>query len=336
MISRNQCPGRPQRAERRAAARYACRGDDVPLLVVSHRRESRWARPRDISASGIGLNVAGPFSPDSLLLLQFTGARPKTPLTLVAHVTHTRAEPDGSWYIGCRFDSLRGDLGDAERAELLTFFLQPLPGDFVEAPLPNGLADKLYTTLPPLIQTLRRRADTSGDDPGADHSLEHLFDLLLIARQRLQLEHLPVSLGELLIDALQTTQLARAGSRRCTTLLPEDELTVLGDRARLAWICASLLVEAAGSGGRCWLAAERAERAGLLRLGSSKLSDATLPTLAELLQDSELTAHSDHRRSEVRRALVRALVEKHGGRVEVRWDAHHAGYEFAVYLPLAA
>ena len=117
----------PSAAERRADPRYPC-GLAGPARVLSpQRHETRWARVQDISAGGIGLLVSGPLEGGAAIVLCWD-CKPVGPATLPAEVVHTAQQVDGSWRVGCRFQSARVDLTAGERRQLLRlceFFRQP-------------------------------------------------------------------------------------------------------------------------------------------------------------------------------------------------------------------
>lgn len=105
-------------AERRTAERYPCPLGEFRPLIVTHGKESRWARLRDVSSTGIGMCVSGPYAPGTQVWLRFYGNADAARLS--GEVCHTAQQPDGSWAVGCRLDRPAGGAGPAgERLQAL-------------------------------------------------------------------------------------------------------------------------------------------------------------------------------------------------------------------------
>jgi PilZ domain len=122
----------PLGPDRRAAFRYACRSDASCMMVLSHRNEARWARPRDISTTGIGLSISASLATGALALLEFSSRAGQGNLTLLAEVVRSVHRPDGSWAVGCRFDYIRSNLGAAARRRIQTQMrIDPKYADFI-------------------------------------------------------------------------------------------------------------------------------------------------------------------------------------------------------------
>lgn len=331
----------PPGTERRSAVRYPCRSDNDCRVVVSDRTTARWGRPRDISLGGIGLSVSGPFAPGSLALLEFPPRRECPAVRLVAQVTYSAPQSDGSWAVGCSFDSVSGDLDAAERAQLLEHFRAPPRNQPGQDQLPASLALKLHTPLPPLLQALKRPAAGAPEEAEVGPPpLEQLFDLLLLSRGRLHLQCQRMELGEPLVRALETVpRLPAVQGRRCTSLFPMETMHVHGDPARLAWACSSLLAVVARHAegeGSLWLAAERDGLKGLLRVGgpAPALGGGRLPSFADILTSGGEARPDAEHREQVCLALVRGLIDLHGGTVECRTARSDTCSEFVMGLPL--
>lgn len=107
MADRDELPPNPQTytgPERRASARHASGGRPVCRLA-SPNAEPRWARLGDVSAGGIGFRLNGPLEPGSSLTVEILGPGGITRASLAAQVVHCREAGEGTWHVGCRFES---------------------------------------------------------------------------------------------------------------------------------------------------------------------------------------------------------------------------------------
>jgi hypothetical protein len=87
--------------ERRRAQRQPCHSEC--RLVVVHDKEARWARLRDFSTGGVGIDVSGPLTPGSRVQLRTVGVQGR--LQLSAEVRYAARQADGSWLVGCLLDA---------------------------------------------------------------------------------------------------------------------------------------------------------------------------------------------------------------------------------------
>jgi hypothetical protein len=90
--------------KRRVAPRYRC-----PLATLGRltfpdgTTEEAWAH--NLSETGIGLNMNHPLEAGIKLVIRLKGTESPVTLTLPAQVVHSTQELDGSWRIGCAFES---------------------------------------------------------------------------------------------------------------------------------------------------------------------------------------------------------------------------------------
>ena len=95
------------RTERRAWVRFANDGEIwcEPVGALSKEElETAWlGKIRNISSSGIGLDMSQRFEPGTELIIELA-ERPKVLRRLVAHVVNATPNADGRWIIGCTFD----------------------------------------------------------------------------------------------------------------------------------------------------------------------------------------------------------------------------------------
>jgi CheY-like chemotaxis protein len=93
----------PSDSERRVSVRYQRDPETVCRLGLASGYESRWARVRDVSATGVGLRLSGPLEPGRELTVEFTESHLSLRWALQARVIHATAQGDGTWLVGCRF-----------------------------------------------------------------------------------------------------------------------------------------------------------------------------------------------------------------------------------------
>ena len=89
-------------AERRQAARHACRRIlPVPVLARPAFQKCT-AFLKDISATGFGLITQGRLDRGSALFVQLHGHRPGTTHTHLARVVYSHRHGASHWFVGCR------------------------------------------------------------------------------------------------------------------------------------------------------------------------------------------------------------------------------------------
>jgi hypothetical protein len=90
--------------KKRLAQRYRC-----PLATLGRlsfadgTAEEAWAH--NISESGIGLNLTHPLEAGTNVLVRLRGSSRNGAVALPARVVHATQELDGSWRVGCAFES---------------------------------------------------------------------------------------------------------------------------------------------------------------------------------------------------------------------------------------
>jgi PAS domain S-box-containing protein len=169
--------------------------------------------------------------------------------------------------------------------------------------------------------------------------VEDLLDVSRITRGTLELRMEPIALAELVHEVVETSRpLLAKHQARIEVSLPEEPIALRGDRVRLAQVLANLIDNAAkhSSGGApIELAAER--DAAELRLRVRDRGTGMTPD--ELARVFEMFYQAGDRSQRkpglgVGLALVRSLVELHGGTVDAHSDGLGQGSTFLVRLPL--
>lgn len=219
------------------------------------------------------------------------------------------------------------------------------------------LSHELRNPLSPLkvaVQVLRRQSDDA--DPVRKRMLDvldnqttamttlvdDLLDMSRIREGKLVMRPARVSVQHVLALALERSQPhLQAQSHQLDIDLPAEPVVVEGDTQRLVQAACNLLNNAAKytpRGGRITVRLRAEGRQAVLQVQDNGIGIPAhlLPRIFEMYQQ----AHGEDQRSQsglgIGLALVRQLVELHGGRVEAASAGADTGSCFTVRLPLAA
>jgi len=218
------------------------------------------------------------------------------------------------------------------------------------------LAHELRNPLAP-ISTAAQMLKLSGVDPkrtahAADvigrqvrHMVELVDDLLDVSRVTrglVELECMPVDLKTMIQNAIeQARPLIEKKGHTLSTRLGAANVTVMGDRKRLVQVMANLLGNAAKytpDGGEITVYAEVAPGGVKLSVRDNGIGiDASLlPDIFELFTQAKRTPDRAQGGLGLGLALVRSMVNLHGGQVEAQSNGPGRGSCFAVTLPVGA
>ncbi|UJR80175.1 PAS domain-containing protein [Sandaracinus amylolyticus] len=170
--------------------------------------------------------------------------------------------------------------------------------------------------------------------------LDDLLDLSRIARGKLSLELQPVDLREIVRDCVEDHRLEIERSGASLALeVPREEISSAGDPTRLAQVLGNLLHNAAkftSPGGHIDVALRVDDGRAVLSVRDDGIGIA--PTAIErifepFVQDERRTDRSQGGLG-LGLALVRGLVELHGGTVRAQSEGHGHGAELTITLPL--
>lgn len=125
-----------------------------------------------------------------------------------------------------------------------------------------------------------------------------------------------------------------------TADLPQEPLMVWADEIRLqqvGWNLVSNAIKFTPRGGSVSVALQRENDSALLRVRDTGqgISRDLLPHVFERYRQEALSAKEQHRGLGLGLAIVRHLVESHGGKIEAFSEGPGKGSEFVVTLPLA-
>jgi signal transduction histidine kinase len=170
--------------------------------------------------------------------------------------------------------------------------------------------------------------------------VDDLLDVSRIARGKIVLVSEKVAVADIVAAAVETVQpLLDQKSQQLTVEATDPALTVRGDPVRLAQIVGNLLHNAAkytGEGGHIVLAARanggRAEIS--VRDTGIGISPEAMPHIFELFTQIPSERVNTSGGLGIGLALVRALVELHGGEICAASDGIDHGSEFTVRMPM--
>jgi signal transduction histidine kinase/ActR/RegA family two-component response regulator len=209
------------------------------------------------------------------------------------------------------------------------------------APLRNALT--LLGPDNPDPETVRWARDLMGRQVGQMVRLvDDLLDLSRIMQGKLEIHLKPVQLTAIIANAVETARpVIDAKSHALTISLPAEPVTLNADSIRLSQAITNLLTNAAKysePNGHITLTARGDGPEVTIRVGDSGLgiSPEALPHLFDLFMQEGSSANLSQGGLGVGLALVKSLVEIHGGVVEARSDGLGKGSEFLIRLPAPA
>ena len=217
------------------------------------------------------------------------------------------------------------------------------------------LAHELRNPLAPLtngLQLMRRAVNNPQAQERAremmDRQLKHLVrlvdDLLDIARissGKVELKKERVALKNVLSSAVETSMpLVNAGGHTLEVHVPEGGLQLVADATRLAQVVSNLLNNAAKytpQGGHIELTVRREASRVAIAVSDTGVGIAAeaLPEVFEMFTQVGRNRDRSQGGLGIGLALVRRLVELHGGTVTVESPGNGGGSTFTVRLPLA-
>jgi PAS domain S-box-containing protein len=171
--------------------------------------------------------------------------------------------------------------------------------------------------------------------------VNELMEVSRITRGTVELQRELLDLGAVLRTAVETAAPALQASRTSVDLsVPPEGVWVDGDALRLGQVFTNLLDNAAkyaDAGGRVVvvIAREAGEAVVRVRDGGIGIAADMLKRIFDLFTQVDRAPGRTQAGLGIGLALVKSLVELHGGRVEARSEGPGCGSEFEVRLPLA-
>jgi PAS domain S-box-containing protein len=170
--------------------------------------------------------------------------------------------------------------------------------------------------------------------------VDDLMDVSRITRDKLDLRRERIDLADVIRGAVESSRpTIEQWSHDLTVTLPPRPIFVHGDLVRLAQVFLNLLNNAAKyteRGGRIWLTAEQRgpEVVVSVRDTGIGIPPDKLEHLFQMFFQVDRTRERAQEGLGIGLALVRRLVELHGGSVEARSEGPGKGSEFIVHLPV--
>jgi PAS domain S-box-containing protein len=234
---------------------------------------------------------------------------------------------------------LYGELREQDRRkdEFLALLAHELRNPL--APLRNGLQVMRLADRDPASMMLAREM--------MERQLNHmvrlvddLLDVSRISRNKMELRRSRVLLADVVSGAVELARpVVEAAGHELIVTLPEQPIYLDADLTRLAQVFGNLLTNSAKyteRGGRIWLTANREGHqvsVGIRDTGIG-IPDCALPHIFDMFSQVDRSIERSTGGLGIGLALVRGLVEMHGGTVEASSPGPGAGSTFIVRLPV--
>jgi signal transduction histidine kinase/FixJ family two-component response regulator len=246
-------------------------------------------------------------------------------------------------YVSVAFERLRLieqlRLGDARKDEFLATLAHELRNPL--APLRNASQTlSLLSHAEPEFEAARGLIDRQLQL--MTRLVDDLLDVARITRCKVRLRKEPIDLAAVVRSAIESARPAiDEGRHRLTVQMPTEPVRLHADASRLAQVLSNLLTNAAKYGdpaGEIVLRAERLGREVVLSVRDSGIGIAPeqLPFVFDMFSQASPALERAQGGLGIGLALVRGLVELHGGRVEAHSAGLGQGAEFRVRLLLDA
>jgi PAS domain S-box-containing protein len=170
--------------------------------------------------------------------------------------------------------------------------------------------------------------------------VDDLLDVSRIGRNKMELRRQRVPLADVVSSAVETARpLIEEAGHELTLLLPAGAVYLDADLTRLAQVFSNLLTNSAKytpPGGKIWLTAERRDGEVVVAVRDTGIGipAAFLPTIFDMFSQVDRTIERSTGGLGIGLALVKGLVEMHGG--TVTGESHGQGSVFTVRLPALA
>jgi signal transduction histidine kinase/ActR/RegA family two-component response regulator len=215
------------------------------------------------------------------------------------------------------------------------------------------LAHELRNPLAPLRNGLQVMRLANGDADAVDQArammdrqlghmvrlIDDLLDASRIGRNKMELRRSPVLLSEIIDNAVETARPAiEAAGHGLGISLPAGPVFLDADLTRLAQVLSNLLTNSAkytDRAGQIWLTAERSGDDAVITVrdnGTGITADA-LPRVFDMFSQAGRSLERTSGGLGIGLALVKGLVEMHGGTVAASSDGPGTGSTFTVRLP---
>ena len=174
------------------------------------------------------------------------------------------------------------------------------------------------------------------------HLVEDLLDVSRITQGKLTLRRTVLSLADAVEAAFEAARpLIEAAHQTASVDLPADPIWVDADLTRLTQVILNLLVNASKftpASGKLWVTARVDGGSAVLAVRDSGvgISAAQLPGIFQMFSQAQPALQRAHGGLGIGLALVRGLVDLHGGHITATSPGIDQGSEFTVRLPIVA
>jgi PAS domain S-box-containing protein len=215
------------------------------------------------------------------------------------------------------------------------------------------LAHELRNPLAPIrnaLQILRQSDEREAREQARDmmerqvsqmvRLVDDLLDISRVTQGKLQLRKERLDLRDILTSAVESVRpLIDASAHELTVTMPPQPVHVQADSTRLAQAFQNLLNNAAKyteKAGHIWLTAERRGNEAVVSVRDTGIGIASehLPCLFRIFSQMAPALERSQGGLGIGLALVKGLVEMHGGTIEARSAGAGKGSEFTVHLPV--
>jgi signal transduction histidine kinase len=239
------------------------------------------------------------------------------------------------WPLWLRGQELGGENG--QNTEFMTVFSHELRNSLGAIRFAAGILGMETSTC---SAALKARTVIERQVAQMTRLVEDLLDVSRIRRGQLALRRERVDLCAVATHAAQTVAFTmRERKHRMSTSIPDAPVWLQADPARLEQIFVNLLFNAAkytDPGGRIRLSAETEQGEAVVRIRDSGIGieSKDLPRVFALFVQADPSSRRAEAGMGIGLALVRTLVERHGGRVTAASAGRGHGSEFTVRLPV--
>ena len=170
--------------------------------------------------------------------------------------------------------------------------------------------------------------------------IDDLLDVSRISSSRLHVQKKPISLAEIVSHALEGVSPAiQAAGHRLEVAIPEQPVILDADLTRMAQVLGNLLTNSAkytAKGGHIWLSAEVRDRRLIVSVRDNGIGipAEALPRVFEMFSQVDRSVERVTGGLGIGLALVKGLVETHGGTVSAASPGPGLGSTFTLSLPI--
>jgi signal transduction histidine kinase len=207
------------------------------------------------------------------------------------------------------------------------------------APVRNALHIlRLKNSPDPELQWAREVIERQAQQMG--RMVDDLFDVSRIARGKVKIEKEAVAIAMVVDRAVEAVRpLLDARKHQMTVVQPSEPVWLEADTHRLTQVLVNILVNAAkytDEGGQISLTVQRQPNEVVLRVRDTGIGIPAelLPRVFEPFTQEEQSADRVQTGLGIGLALVRSLIDLHGGRVQGFSNGRGQGSEFVVHLPM--